>query len=110
MELVALGVAAEIVVIVEDEDARARARRAIELRRRQPADAAAHDHQVVAFAGAATARLRPEIAVAQAMRVLEDAGVAAAQAGEGRRIVSGRVLGRCFAGRGGGEVRQSALP
>jgi len=60
-ERVAFGVAAEIVVIVENENARARARRAVEVRRRQSADAAAGDHKVEAFAGSGdTARLRPE--------------------------------------------------
>ena len=49
--LVALGVAAEIVVVVEDQDARAGPRGAVEVRRRQAADAAADDDQVVGLAG-----------------------------------------------------------
>jgi hypothetical protein len=48
VELVALGVAAEVVVVVEDQDPRAGPRGAVEMRRRQAADAAADDHQVVA--------------------------------------------------------------
>ena len=49
-ELVALGVAAEIVVVVEHEDARRRpGGAAIEPGGGEPADAAAHDHEIVAL-------------------------------------------------------------
>src|SRR5579863_6560963 len=50
-ELVALGVAAEVVVIVEDQDARPGAGvLAIVMRRGQAADAAAHDDEIVLLA------------------------------------------------------------
>ncbi len=95
MEFVALGVTAEIVVVVENEDARGLVLGAVEMRRRQPADAAADDDQIVSLAGRGDrARLRPEIAVAQRVRRFESPRMAAAQAGERRRIISGRVLGR----------------
>ena len=49
-ELVALGVTAKVVVIIEDEDARVGAGgTAIVIRCRKPADPATHDHEVVAF-------------------------------------------------------------
>ena len=52
MEFVALGVTAEIVVIVEKENAAAAsALRAIEMRGGEPADAGADDDEVVALAG-----------------------------------------------------------
>ncbi len=51
-EFIALGVAAEVVVVIEDQDAGARARRlAIEMRGREAADAAAYDDEVVSFTG-----------------------------------------------------------
>ena len=94
-KLVALGVAAEIVVVVEDEDAGVLVLRPIKMRRREPADAAAHDDEVVVFICLfEIARLRPEIAVAQAVRGFVGARVTAAQSGQRRRIISGRVLRR----------------
>ncbi len=48
-ELVPLGVAAEIVVIVEDQDAGGRPGAPVEPRRRKPADAAADHDEVVGF-------------------------------------------------------------
>ena len=78
-EFVALGVATEIVVIFEDEDARAGFGLAIEIGGGKAADAAAYHHQVVTFLHAGGfAGGSPEIAVAQAVRRLEGALVAAA--------------------------------
>ena len=67
MKFVALGVAAEIVVVFENEDARLAARGfAVEVRCRQSADAAANDDQIVGFAGIfGLARRVPECAIAQ---------------------------------------------
>src|SRR6185369_6651293 len=48
-ELVALGVAAEIIVVIEHKDARLRPGAAIEMGGREPADAAADHDQVVAL-------------------------------------------------------------
>ena len=66
-ELVALGVSAKVVVIVEDQDAGfAAGGLAIEVRRGKTADAAADDDQIVGFAGVfGLARGIPERAVAQ---------------------------------------------
>ena len=48
VELVALGVAAEIVVVVEDQDPRLRSVvPAVKVRGREPADAATHDDEIV---------------------------------------------------------------
>jgi len=47
MELVALGVPAEVVVVAENEDARVLVGRAVEVGRRQAADAASHHDEVV---------------------------------------------------------------
>ncbi len=93
-ELVPLGMSAEVVVVVENEDLRRRARpRAVEVRRRQSADAAAHHDEIVGFARVLRrAGVAPEITVAQRMRHVERSVVAAAHAGQRRRIVTGRVL------------------
>ena len=100
VELVALGVAAEIVVVLDDQDLRTGPRGAIEIRRRQPADAAAHDDEVVALVRVdQRCRLGPEIAVAHFMRRLERAGMAAAHAKPRRRIIVRRVLRLAFAAR-----------
>ncbi|MCZ7641810.1 MAG: hypothetical protein M5U33_02365 [Pseudorhodoplanes sp.] len=88
-EFIALGVAAEIVMIVEDEDARLRMALAVEIGRRKPADAAADHDKVVALLH----RKRIEsgkIAVAQRMGGLERAVVMAAQASQRGRIAAGR--------------------
>ena len=95
-ELVALGMAAEIIVVVQDQHARLRPRRAIEMRRRQAADAAADHDQLVARR--LVRRLvggGPERAVPQAVRGFERAGMAAAQA-----VQKGRVRGWRFGHRG----------
>ena len=84
-KFVALGMAAEIVVIVEDEDARRRVGAAVEPGRRQPADPAADHHEVVALLDRQPAEgERP--AVAQLVADLERAGMMAAHPGERRRI------------------------
>ncbi len=95
VEFVAFGVAAEIVVIVEDEDAALRLACAIEVGGGEAADAGADDDQVVFLAGIGGGG--PGFAVAQSMSILEGTGVAAAHAGEQRRVVAEGVLG------GGGQ-------
>ena len=51
VELVALGVAAEVVVVVQDEDPRVWLGRPIEVGRRKPADPGADDDEIVGLAG-----------------------------------------------------------
>ncbi len=70
MKLIALGVSAEVVVIVENQDARLGSRSlAKEMRRRESADAAPHHHQIVGLSGVNRGPgLGPESAVAQAVR------------------------------------------
>jgi hypothetical protein len=89
-EFVALGVAAEIVVVVENEDFGVRVAVLIEQGGAQPADAAAHDDQIVSLAGRACQRLADLFAIAQGVGDLERAGVGAAHAGAQRRIEAAR--------------------
>ena len=109
-ELVALGVSAEVVVIVEDEDARLVAGLlAIEIGRRQSADAASDDDEVVALGG--FGRLGggvPESVIAQRVCILVRRVVTAAQSGESGGIVTGTggIFGREVVERGEqGRVR-----
>ncbi len=107
-ELVALGVAAEVVVIVEDQDAGVWPRRPVEMRRRQAAEAGADNDQVIALAAVLRgAGALPEIPVAQGVGGLETARVAAAQSGQGGRIIAGPVLRPDLSrlGQGGAETR-----
>ena len=99
-KLVALRVAAEVVVVVEDQDAGVRIRaRPIEVCGRQPADAAADNHEIVRFARIdRAAGPRPERSVAQRVRHVERSVVAAAHAGQRRRVVAGSVLGELSGG------------
>ncbi len=84
-ELVALRVAAEIVVGLEQQDACVRFLAPIEPRRREAADARAHDDQVVALIdGDAIGREAPP--VAQRVGDVEAAGRRAPQAAAGRRV------------------------
>src|SRR5262249_48473195 len=93
-ELVALGMTAEIIVVLENEDARIRIRFAIEIRRGKAADASADDDQIKLlpcfdrFSG-----VLPEVPVAHAVSDLERTDVASAQPGQRRRIVIRRFLG-----------------
>ena len=92
-KLIALGVAAEVIVIVENEHATSlRCLGAIKMRRGKPTDAAAHDNEIIFFA-----RVRARtcaLAVTQCVRRLEGSGMAATHAGEQWRIVAGRILRR----------------
>ena len=95
-ELVALGVASEVVVVVEDEDPALGAEDLpVEVGGSEAGQAAADDHQVMDVAildvGPWPTRVVP---VPRRMRRLEGAGVAAAQAGERRRVVVGARFGR----------------
>ena len=96
LELVPLGVTAEIVMVVEHQDARACINsRTIEIGRRQPADPAAHDDQIVLLPG--LDRTRPGFrigAVTQRMGGLEAAGMAAAHPRQGRWVIAGLILRR----------------
>jgi hypothetical protein len=86
-------VTAEVVVVVQDQDFRVRPDGAIEVRGRKPADPAADHNEVIALAGVPDSRpALPEIAVAQGVGVFERAWMAAAQAGQQRRIVVRLVL------------------
>ena len=87
VELVALRVAAEVVVVVEDQDPRAGAvELAIVVRGRQAADPAADHHEVVRLVE--HARIVEALSLArERVRDLESARVRAAQSRERRRIV-----------------------
>ncbi len=94
LELVPLGMAAEVVVIVEDEDPGGSADVFDEeVRGRQPADPTANHHEVVLFARVDRIREVPFPPIAKLVSHLEGALVAATHAGEGRRVVVARL--RC---------------
>ena len=98
-ELVALGVAAEIVVVLEDQDlGRIAMRLAIEPRRGKAADAAANHDQIVFFLDRLAGKIELFAFARQAVRHLEGAGMAAAQPGQSRRVVAAPSLRA--AGRG----------
>ncbi len=99
IEFVAFGVAAEIIVVVEDENAAVARVRAVEMRGGETADAPAHDDEIVFFAR--VRRRRRGFAVAQCMSGFEGARMTAAHAGEQRGVVAGRVL--CGRGRSRGR-------
>jgi hypothetical protein len=87
-KLVALGMPAEIVVVVEDEDARRAVGAPIEPGRRQPADPAADYDQVVALLDRHTVE-GEGLAIAQLMADLERARMMAAHPRERGRIARG---------------------
>jgi hypothetical protein len=90
-------VAAYVVVIVENENARIRLPGAIKMCSREPADAAAYDDQIIVFAGRCDRPgARPETGLAQRMRGLEAARMAATQPSQRRRIIAGGILCRGF--------------
>src|SRR5271170_4301294 len=98
-KLVALRVAAEVVVIVENEDAsRGTGSLAIEVSGGKTAHARAHDNEVVSFVGVdRRPRRLPESAIAQGVRNFKGSIVTAAHAGESGRIVSRHVLSKGLA-------------
>jgi hypothetical protein len=107
-EFVALGVAAKIVVVVEDEDAGLRPMRAaIEPGRGKPADTAADHHQIVPLLGRPVRDRKCRAVANEGMRGLERAGVLSAQPLQQWRIAGelcGNLLSRREAG-GDGQRR-----
>ena len=91
VELVALGVAAEVVVIVEYQHAAARRAGAEEMRGCQSADAGADDDEVERLAGLGD-RSVERTRIAQCVRCFERARVTAAHAETLRRVVAGAIL------------------
>ena len=93
LELVALGVAAEVVVVLENQDTGVRASLlAEEIGRRQTTEAGTDDDQIVGLAG--VLRLIKRHPVTGGVRRLERARMRAPHAGAGRRVVARRLLGR----------------
>ena len=110
-ELVALGVAAEVVVVVEDQDARVGPRLAEDMRGRQAADAAAHHHEIVLLARVFRCRrVLPEGGVAHRVERLERSDVRSAQAGQRRRIAAGLALREERSRSGDSDPAASAPP
>src|SRR5713226_62042 len=103
LKLIALGVPAEVVMIIQNQNARLWTRAlAVKVRRRQPADSGSHHHQIVGLTGInGLARLFPKSPVAQSVGRLERTCMTAAQPGQRRRIVIRRLLriGLHFEGR-----------
>ncbi len=114
VELVALGVPAEVIVIVEYQNARRLAGVSpIEVGRRKPAEAAAHYHQVIAFASInGLACLDPKIAVTELVCHVERARVVASHAIASGWVITGRVLrqGCGFGPRESAEKRAGGNP
>ena len=100
MELVALGVAAEIVVVVEHQDTRLRNGAPVEPGGGESADAAAHDHEVVVFLDRLSVAHEAPPFAREGVRDFKGAGVLAAQPGQCRRI----------ARRLGGDLRRRRQP
>ena len=94
IELVALGMAAEIIVVFENEHARLFTCGLMEKsRRRKPADTPSNHDQIISFSCVdGLAGVSPEAAVAQAMRNLIRSIVAAAHAMKCGRIIARLVL------------------
>src|SRR5882757_9899749 len=99
MEFIALGVAAEIIMIFQNENLRAFAcALAVEMRCSQAADSPSHNNQVIFFSKlCGSGRVFPECSVTQAVGNFKRSWMASAQAGRNGRIVA-RVILR-FAGR-----------
>ena len=108
-ELVALGMAAEVVVIVEDQDARLRVLAAIEPGGREPAQAATNHDEVVAFFDRQIAEIEPPALAGERMRHLERAVVLAAQAGERGRIAGGLRCKLCRGREAGGNGQRHTV-
>ncbi len=96
MKFVALGVAAEVVVIIEHEDSSVRTAFFLEIvSGRQAADSAAHDNEIVFLVRIdGVGRIIPLLAIANQVRQFKGAGMTAAHAFAGWRIVAGHILGR----------------
>jgi hypothetical protein len=101
-ELVARGVAAEIVAIVEHQNTRGRHRTTIIPRCGEPADAAANHDEIVALLDRRIAGVKIDAVARECMRDLERAVMLAPHTGERRRIVRrsrGQLRGRRQPGR-----------
>ena len=91
MKFVALGMAAEIIVVVEDQDALRLAQRSPpEMRCGQSGNAATHHHQIIVFAAVHGADRSGKTAIARVVRCLETARILPAQA-RARRGVQRRI-------------------
>jgi hypothetical protein len=101
-ELVSFGVAAEIVMVVEDQNAGVGTRRGtIEIGRGEPANASAHHGQIVILARIDRTRSGfREATVTQRVGCLEASGVVASHSRESRWVIGGTILERC-----GGSLR-----
>ena len=106
LKLVALGVAAEVVVVVQDQDFGGCAHGfPVEVGRREPADAAADHHQIKVLAGAGPG---PARTVAQRMGDFKGTWVRTAHAGQRRRVVARQVLSAGILGLGGPRQQRGA--
>src|SRR6266852_2408293 len=92
-EFVALGMAAKIIVIVENQNARfVSSLLAIKIRRGKTADTASHDDQIVSFF--VFCGVIPLLPIAQRVPRLPGPVMAAAHAGFRRRVIAGLLLWR----------------
>ena len=94
-ELVALGVPAEVVVVIENQDFRASTDVTKKVvRGGQPTQTAAHDHQVVGFIQAGRARQIHLASIAKLMSDFERSRMTPAHANARRRVIVWRALRR----------------
>src|ERR1019366_790733 len=84
-KFVALGVPAEVIMVLKNQDARLVARSLAEIMRRgQSADASSHDHQIIGFASVhGLGSVLPESTVAESVHAFERPRMISAQAGLG---------------------------
>src|SRR6202008_686667 len=90
MELIALGVAAEVVVIVDDQYFAIIAKSGSkEMRRGKAGDSGAHDHQVIQLSGFLRAQVCGELSVARGVGPFKRTVILPAQPGRHGGIVAG---------------------
>ena len=93
-EFVALGVAAEVVMVVDQQNALLLAFQLLpETGSRQPADAGADHHQIELFNGGHAAEIKGFTVAPQLVRMLERARMVTPQPGQRRRVVQGLIGG-----------------
>src|SRR5580704_9304487 len=96
MKLIPFGMAAKIIVIVENENSRGRIFRTIEIGSCKSAEPSAHNYKIIGFTGVnGGSSGLPELSIAKGVGNGERSVVAAAHPRESRRVVSRSILWKC---------------